>query len=179
MSNYRRNFQSGATYFFTVNLLQRKNNDLLIRHINTLRQSVVYVKRKYPFEILGFVVLPEHLHAIWQMPLDDSDFSLRWRLIKSHFSKSLPKNELLTTSRRKRHERGIWQRRFWEHTILDNNDFANHMDYLHYNPVKHGYVTSVADWEFSTFHHCVKLGIYPADWGSDYIEKNLPCANFD
>ncbi len=179
MSNYRRNFQCGATYFFTVNLLQRKNNDLLVRHIDLLRQSVARVKRRYPFDILGFVVLPEHLHAIWQMPHNDSNYSLRWRLIKSHFSKSLPKNEQLTISRQKRQERGIWQRRFWEHTIRDDKDLESHMDYLHYNPVKHGYVKSVADWEFSTFHYCVEKGIYRVDWGSDYVEVNLSCMKLD
>ncbi len=125
------------------------------------------------------VILPEYLHTIWTLPTNDANYAMRWRLIKSYFSRHILKTEYISTSRQKRQERGIWQRRFWEHTIRDDKDFENHMDYLHYNPVKHGYVKSVADWEFSTFHHCVKQGIYSADWGNGCFEKDLPCANFD
>ncbi len=179
MRNYIRSRVSGGTYFFTVNLAERRNNDLLIRHIDVLRNAVAYTKHRHPFHIDGMVILPEHLHAIWTLPTNDDDYSTRWRLIKSYFSRYLPKEERISKSRQRHQERGIWQRRFWEHTIRDDKDFENHMDYLHYNPVKHGYVESVADWEFSTFHHCVKQGIYPADWGENYVELDLPCMAFD
>ncbi len=179
MQNYIRSRASGGTYFFTVNLAERRNNDLLIRHIDVLRNAVAYTKRRHPFYIDGMVILPEHLHAIWTLPTNDDDYSMRWRLIKSYFSRHLPKTERISRSRQRHQERGIWQRRFWEHTIRDDKDFENHMNYLHYNPVKHGYVKSVADWEFSTFHHCVKQGIYPADWGENYVELDLSCIAFD
>ena len=104
------------------------------------------------------------MHCIWQLPSDDDNFSVRWRLIKSYVSRGIESGENTSLSRQKRQERGIWQRRFWEHAIRSDDDFARHMDYIHYNPVKHGYVSRVKDWEFSTFHHCVKQGVYDADW---------------
>jgi len=164
MPNYRRAFCPGGTFFFTVNLLQRRNNPLLIRHVDVLRAVVREVRRKHPFHIHGWVVLPEHIHAILELPPGDADFSLRWRLIKSGFSKRLPVDERRSRVRISRGERGIWQRRFWEHLIRDEADFAAHMDYLHFNPVKHGYVQCVADWPFSTFHRLVPAGVYPHDW---------------
>lgn len=179
MRNYIRSTVSGGTYFFTVNLAERRNNDLLIRYIDILRKAVAETKRKHPFQIDGFVILPEHLRAIWTLPEGDSNYSTRWRLIKSTFSRNIPKTERISNSRQHKNERGIWQRRFWEHTIRDDKDFENHMNYLHYNPVKHGYVKSVVDWEFSTFHHWVKQGVYSADWGGDYVEPTLPCIGFD
>ncbi len=164
MPDYRRAFCPGGTFFFTVNLLQRRNNPLLTRHVETLRAVVREVRRKHPFHIHGWVVLPEHLHAIMELPQGDADFSMRWRLIKSGFSKQLPVDERRSRVRMNRGERGIWQRRFWEHLIRDEADFAAHMDYLHFNPVKHGYVQCVADWPFSTFHRLVAAGVYPQDW---------------
>jgi len=112
MSNYRRAFVPGGTWFFTVNLLQRHDNDLLVREINLLRQVVKKVRNKYPFHIDAWVVLPEHMHCIFTLPEGDSDFSLRWRLIKSSFSRALPKTELLSTVRQAAGERGIWQRHY-------------------------------------------------------------------
>ena len=102
--------------------------------------------------------------SIWTLPEVDTDYSNRWRLIKKTFSKSIPKTEYRSANRIKRHERGIWQRRFWEHTIHNDADYAAHMDYIHYNPVKHGWVKSVKDWPYSTFHQMVEKGIYPEDW---------------
>lgn len=131
----------GGTYFFTVTLLERKQ-DLLVREIATLRHAVKRVKRCYPFTIIAWVVLPDHLHCIWTLPDGDSDYSKRWRLIKLLFVKALAKNEWLSKVRKNRHERGVWHRRFWEHTIRDAQDLANHVDYIHANPVKHGWVTS-------------------------------------
>lgn len=122
------------------------------------------VRRDFPFEIHAWVVLPDHLHCVIELPDGDADFALRWRLIKIRFSKSLPKTELRSEARVRRGERGIWQRRFWEHLIRDEQDFAAHMDYVHINPLKHGLVTRLADWPFSTFHRLVDEGVYPVDW---------------
>ena len=164
MPDYRRAWHPGGTYFFTVNLLERRDNDLLTRHINTLREVVQSVRLRHPFIIHGWVVLPEHLHCVIELPENDQDFSTRWRLIKSDFSKALPKNERRSKVRVKRGERGIWQRRFWEHLIRDEEDFRAHMDYVHFNPVKHGLVKYVKDWPHSTFHRLVEQGVYPLDW---------------
>ena len=167
MPDYRRAWHPGGTYFFTVNLLQRHGNDLLTRHVDLLRETVTSVKSRHPFHIHGWVVLPDHMHCVLEFPEDDCDFATRWRLIKMGFSKGLPRTERLSKVRVNRGERGIWQRRFWEHLIRDDADFQSHMDYLHFNPVKHGLVTRVKDWPYSTFHRLVKQGIYPPDWGGE------------
>lgn len=133
MPDYRRNFLPGGTFFFTVALLERKR-DLLVDRIDLLRESVRRVKRRYPFEIVAWVVLPDHLHCIWTLPDGDADFATRWRLIKLLFCKGLPKTERLSAVRRRNAERGIWQRRYWEHTIRDGRDFSAHVDYIHFNP---------------------------------------------
>ena len=167
MPNYHRAYVPGGTWFFTVNLLQRKNNDLLVREIETLRDVVKAVRQRYPFEINAWVVLPEHLHAILTLPANDCDFSLRWRLIKSGFSRALPKTEFRSAIRQKNKERGIWQRHYWEHLIRDELDYQRHMDYVHVNPLKHGLVQRVRDWPYSTFHQAVESGLYPIDWCGD------------
>jgi len=164
MSNYRRVWRPGGTYFFTVNALERRGNDVLVRHVDVLRAVVRDVRLRHPFIIHGWVVLPEHLHCVIELPPDDADFALRWRLIKAGFSRRLPGTERRSLSRVQRRERGVWQRRFWEHFIRDERDFRHHIDYLHFNPVKHGWVNCVADWPHSTFHRDVARGLYPADW---------------
>jgi len=174
MTNYRRNFARGGTYFFTVNLDDRRLA-LLTDHIDRLRAAFRYTRARHPFAIDAIVVLPEHLHAIWTLPEDDSDYARRWRLIKSTFSRALPTGEHVSRSRAERGERGIWQRRYWERTIRDEGDFARHADYIHYNPVKHGHVTQVKAWPHSSFHRMVRLGICPEDWGGD--AKDLGSAN--
>ena len=170
MPNYRRNRVPGGTCFFTVNLLERRLN-LLTEHIESLRNAVRGVRAKRPFHIDAWVVMPEHLHCIWTLPEGDTDYSSRWREIKKAFVKSLPATEILSPVRRAKGERGIWQRRFWEHTIRDDRDYAAHMDYVHYNPVKHGFVARVSDWPYSSFHRLVESGIYTADWGEETTEK--------
>ncbi len=171
MPDYRRVWHQGGTYFFTVTLLQRHDNDLLVRHIEALRAAVREVRTRHPFVIHAWVVLPEHLHCVLELPTGDADYATRWRLIKMAFSKSLPRTEWLSAVRAKRGERGIWQRRYWEHLIRDEADYRAHLDYVHFNPVKHGYVERVADWQFSTFHRLVKAGVYPIDWaGGESIE---------
>ena len=165
MPEYRRHRVPGATYFFTVNLADRKSR-LLIEQIPVLRKVVGRVRFLMPFYIDAWVVLPEHMHCLWTLPEDDSNFPKRWQAIKTAFSRSIPPAEALSTSRQARGERGIWQRRYWEHTVRDERDYASHMDYIHFNPVKHGLAESAAEWEFSSFHKCVKQGLYPADWAS-------------
>ena len=169
MPDYRRYRIPGGCYFFTVNLLQRQNNDLLIREIDILRNAVRHVRLLHPFHIDGWVVMPEHMHCIWTLPPGDDDYPLRWRAIKAIFSRNLPHNERRSQVRLARGERGIWQRRFWEHAIRDDRDYAAHLDYLHFNPVKHGHVKRIADWPYSSFTRWVDKGMYPEDWcgGSD------------
>lgn len=172
MPNYRRDWTPGATYFFTVTLLHRQDNDLLVQKIDVLRESVRSVRKRHPFTIHGWVVLPDHLHCVLELPPQDADYATRWRLVKADFSKNIHATEFRSEVRRRRGERGIWQRRFWEHRIRDERDFRAHMDYVHINPVKHGLVDRVMDWPYSTFHWLVKMGIYPLDWGGGF-EKAL------
>jgi REP-associated tyrosine transposase len=169
MPEYRRNRVPGATYFFTVNLLDRRS-DLLVVHINALREAVTKVRRRSPFHIDAWVVLPDHMHCLWTLPEGDSDFPRRWWAIKVAFSKSLPEINQPAPVTLRRGERGIWQRRYWEHTIRDDRDYAAHMDYIHFNPVKHRFVESPGDWPFSSFRRCVAAGLYPLDWLGDDIE---------
>jgi putative transposase len=164
MPDYRRAWHPGGTYFFTVNLLQRQGNDLLVRHVELLREVVVSVRHRHPFKVHGWVVLPDHLHCVIELPAHDADFANRWRLIKMGFSKGLPQVERRSSVRVRRGERGIWQRRYWEHLIRDDADFRAHMDYVHFNPVKHGLVKQVCEWPYSTFHRLVEQGVYPLDW---------------
>ena len=173
MTNYRRVWHPGGTYFFTVNLLQRHGNELLSREITLLRTVVASVRRRHPFRIHGWVVMPDHLHCVIELPVGDADFAVRWRLIKMGFSKGLPNTERRSATRKRRGERGIWQRRFWEHLIRDEPDFQAHMDYVHINPVKHGLVTQVSDWPYSTFHRLVERGVYPADWAGSVEPSKL------
>src|SRR3990172_2800833 len=173
MPDYRRAWHPGGMYFFTVNLLERFGNELLVREIDTLREAVSRVHQTHPFTIHGWVVLPDHLHCVISLPESDDDFALRWRLIKARFAKSLPVTERRSSVRQRRGERGIWQRRYWEHWIQDEADFAAHMDYVHINPVKHGLVKRVADWPHSTFHRLAKAGIYPSDWAGSIVADGL------
>lgn len=165
MTAYRRNFVPGGSYFFTLNLEDRRSH-LLTKHIGELRSAFRETRKRHPFGIDAIVVLPDHLHAIWTLPENDADFATRWRLIKATFSRALPKGETVSASREEKGERGIWQRRFWEHTLRDERDLAVHADYVHFNPVKHGYVEHAADWPYSSFHRMVRLGIYPEAWAS-------------
>ena len=169
MSNYRRYRVTGGSYFFTLTLYDRRKR-LLVEYIEQLRSAMRFVQQKHPFHIDAMVVLPEHLHCILTLPVDDADYSLRWRQIKAGFSRQLPKTEALSASRVKKQERGIWQRRFWEHAIRDDDDFSRHVDYIYFNPVKHGLVERVIDWPYSSFHRDVQRGIYPATWGTGYVE---------
>ena len=163
---YSRTLISGATYFFTVNLDNRKNT-LLVDHIDKLKLSFKKVKENHPFDIEGIVILPDHLHMLMTLPPNDSNYSQRWGLIKSGFSYQLPLNEELSLSRQSKRERGIWQRRFWEHLIRNELDYERHLNYIHYNPVKHKYVKKASDWRFSSIHSYITKGVLTTDWATD------------
>ena len=167
MPDYRRIKTPGATFFFTVNLERREGNQMLVEHVDLLRATIRGVREAHPFVIDAMVVLPEHLHCIWTLPDGDADYATRWGLIKAGFSRRLPSVERRSQSREKRGERGIWQRRYWEHWIRDDLDFSRHVDYIHWNPVKHGWVERVADWPYSSFHRYVRGGLLPVDWAQD------------
>ena len=166
---YRRVDIKGGTYFFTVNLAERKKT-LLTDEIDKLRVAINRVKKKHPFQLNAMVVLPDHLHAMMTLPLDDNDYSIRWALIKSGFSRQLPITESINKSRKLKGERGIWQRRYWEHLIRDEHDYENHVNYIHYNPVKHQYVNAAVDWPYSTIHDHISQGLLSHDWGGGYDE---------
>ncbi len=172
MPDYRRNRVPGGTYFFTVNLLER-SSDLLVDQIDALREAVRKVRAARPFHIDAWVVLPDHMHAVWTLPPDDADYSARWKAIKIAFTKTIPKRVRRSPVRAAKGERGIWQRRFWEHTIRDEQDYAAHVDYVHINPMKHGLVTRVRDWPHSSFHRHVARDIYAPDWAGQGVD-DLP-----
>jgi putative transposase len=163
---YRRIRQEGGTYFFTVNLAERSST-LLVDRVDDLRHAVRTVKQRHPFDIVAWVVLPDHLHAIWTLPDGDGDCATRWMLIKAAFSRSVPRGERIRASRRRKGERGIWQRRFWERLMTDESDLRNHVDYVHINPVKHGHVVRASDWPYSSIHRYIGRGLMPADWASE------------
>ena len=166
MPDYRRLWHPGGTYFFTVNLLERRGNDLLVRRLDLLKHAVVDTARWRRFRVDAWVVLPEHLHCIATLPPGDSDFASRWRRIKKNFSRQIPVTEHRSAIRQRRGERGIWQRRYWEHLIRDESDYRHHVDYIHYNPVKHGLVSRATDWPHSSLHSHIRRGLLPPDWSA-------------
>ncbi len=172
MSQYKRAVQNGGTFFFTVVTHQRKpifDNEL---NIEALRTSFKQEMQRRPFTLEAVVVLPDHLHCLWQLPKNDTDFSSRWREIKKSTTKQL------TRYCTERKERNVWQKRFWEHKIRDENDWRTHIDYIHYNPVKHGYVVAPRLWRHSSFLKWVKQGAYDIDWGN--VEpKNISGLDFE
>jgi putative transposase len=165
MTDYRRFYIPNATWFFTVNWVERGGNRLLVDKIDVLRHIFTGVKQKHPFRMDAVVVLPDHLHCLWVLPPGDTNFSERWGLIKAGFSRTIEKGERVSVSRKKRGERGIWQRRFWDHMIRDDVDYQRHFNYIHWNPVKHNLVRHVADWPYSSFHAYVEKGVYSKNWG--------------
>ena len=165
MVRYRRNYLQGGTFFFTVTLADRRSS-ALIEHIEALRSAFRTTQSERPFTLDAVVILPDHLHTVITLPPDDADFSGRWRQIKSLFTQSIAAADT-TVRRNKKGEYALWQRRFWEHTIRDEADLARHVDYIHYNPVKHGLVPRVCDWPHSSFHQYVQRGWLPRDWGGD------------
>ncbi|MDM8536888.1 transposase [Desulfobacterales bacterium HSG17] len=175
MPDYKRLAIKGGTYFFTQVIYDRDAAWLCNDIARTaLKQAITKVRKKYPFSIEAFVLLPDHFHCILTLPENDGDYATRWRLIKTFVTKQLGDRLMLkkepSMSRKKRGERNIWQRRYWEHLIRDEQDFSDHINYLHYNPVKHELCTAPEDWRFSSFHKFVKKGIYNEKWGSS---KNI------
>jgi len=165
MPNHRRAFAPGECWFFAVNLMDRRRR-LLTHHIDALRAATRLTQAR-PFTIDAVVVLPDRIHAVWTLTPGDTDFSLRWRLIKIGFAKAIPKTERRSAVRIARGESAIWQRWFWEHLIRDEEDFRRHVEYCYINPVKHGLVTRIRDWPHSSFHRDVRAGLFPEDWAGD------------
>ncbi len=152
MVDYRRNYVAGGTFAFTLALKDRRSA-LLVEYIDALRSAFQNVKRERPYETIAAAVLPDHLHAIWTLPDGDHDYSTRWRLIKTQFTKSLAIPS-------------PWQRRFWEHTIRDERDLQNHVDYIHFNPVKHAHVPRASEWPHSSIHRFIERGDLASDWAA-------------
>jgi putative transposase len=166
MMQYRRAKVEGGTYFFTLVTHNRRQFLCQAENISLLREAFRYVMERHSFKIDAIVILPEHLHCIWTLPPGDSNFSTRWRLIKSYFSRHCDAQYRgqISSSRQNKKEQSIWQRRFWEHQIQTEQDFIYHVDYIHYNPVKHGLVDAPSTWEYSSFHHYAREGIYQSNW---------------
>jgi putative transposase len=174
---YRRAFIPGGSFFFTVVTEKRQPLLASAAAVDVLREAFRVVRAKRPFEIDAAVVLPDHLHCIWTLPLGDSDFATRWRLVKTWFTKQFvglrlanPTYGCLNTPNRARvakRQRAVWQHRYWEHVLQDEDDFTQHVEYIHFNPVKHGLALSAMEWPFSSFRRFVEMGVYPADWGLD------------
>ena len=176
MSEFRRWYVPGGMYFFTVVTQDRLPVFQCPEAVRMLGQFMRKVRRRYPFRTVAIVVLPDHLHCVWTLPQGDADFSGRWRRIKRAFSDHWVSVGGLeasrSESRTRRGEHGVWQRRFWEHQIRDEVDLERHLDYVHYNPVKHGLAARPADWPWSSFLMHVRLGQYPPDWGR--TEPDVP-----
>ena len=169
MSRYRRLNVAGGVFFFTVALADR-SSDLLVKQVDRLRRIYASVQQHRPFKTIAICILPDHLHAVWQLPDGDADFPLRWSLIKSGFSRGLSIDTARSESKIMKRERGLWQRRYWEHAIRSDADLEHHVDYIHFNPVKHGLVSRVSDWRHSSFKNYVARGDLPPDWGGDVGE---------
>ena len=164
MVHYRRNRVPGGTYFFTATLADRCSR-ILIEHIDDLRAAFRVVRRERPFQIEAIVVLPDHLHTIWTLPENDVDYPTRWRAIKSQFIRRI-RTQGVSLQANSKGGYALWQRRYWEHTIRDDDDLRKHIDYIHYNPVKHGLVSRVSDWPYSSFHRYVRRGWLSRDWAT-------------
>ncbi|MCB4456120.1 REP-associated tyrosine transposase [Leisingera sp. McT4-56] len=163
MPNYRRFKREGGCYFFTINLAQR-DSSLLVGEIAALRTAYAKTLKQAPFRCDAIVVLPDHLHAVWTLPAGDSGFSERWRLIKSRFSHAVEGSFGRSASKQAKREKGIWQRRYWEHLIRDEEDYRRHVAYCWANPVKHGLAERPADWAFSSIHRDIRAGRVAAEW---------------
>ena len=174
MPNYHRVWLPGGTFFFTLVTNQRKPifQDQYAR--DALSDAMEYAKdRGDNFQMDAVCLLPDHLHCIWTLPEGDTGYPTRWKMIKARFSRIYRNlggaESVISVSRMSKGDSGVWQRRYWEHTIRDKTDLIRHIEYIHYNPVKHGYVRQVKEWPWSSFHQFVRNGQYPVDWGSKYV----------
>ncbi|WP_366145443.1 transposase [Methylovulum sp.] len=183
MTEYRRFRHPGTTWFFTLNLAGRRGNRLLTDRTDLLRAAFPHVKVKHPYGINASVVLPDHLHCILPLPDGDSDFSTRWGLIKAHFSRHLEKlsgfQKAVQNGAGEACTHGAWQRRFGEHLIRDEADYRQHIGYIHWNPVDHGWTQSVKDWPYSSFHRYVRRGVHPENWANDVNVSNVTAGGSD
>jgi putative transposase len=171
MPNYRRALEPGGTYFFTLvtDRRQRLFEDTTARQL--LHNAIRLIQTEQPFDLKAIVLLPDHVHCIWRLPEEDADFSIRWACIKRHFTKAritsggqeLP----ISRARREHREREVWQKRFWEHRIRNEEDLIRHVNYIHYNPIKHGLVRCPHAWPYSSFHRWVRDGYYREGWLCD------------
>jgi putative transposase len=182
MPEYRRSYIPGGTFFLTLVTYERNPLFSIPENVYRLRDAVSTTRLEMPFEILGAVVLPEHIHFLWALPPNDSNYSSRIGRLKVLFTQSLRGKKMLpqnvSISRQKHRESNVWQRRFWEHTIYHETDLAKHLDYIHYNPVKHSLVACPHLWEYSSFHKWVKGGIYSADWCCSCSSKQPQVPDF-
>ncbi|HMM75851.1 MAG TPA: transposase [Gammaproteobacteria bacterium] len=171
MVSYRRAYAPGGTWFFTLALANRRAT-LLVDHADVLRDIFLHVRRRYPFLVHAIAIMPDHLHTVWSLPAGDTDFPGRWRYIKGAFTRQLKKRGVCIEANAQG-EHALWQRRYWEHLITDDGDYARHVDYIHANPVKHGYVRAPGEWPWSSFHAHVRDGRLPANWMST-MDVGLP-----
>jgi putative transposase len=171
MGSYRRWYKTGAYIFFTVVSYRRRPWFLESDARRWLGTAIRRTRLERPFQTFAMVLLPDHLHAVWKLPDGDEDYATRWRLIKTRFTRMLlaaeQKTPIRNPSRRRSGEQAVWQRRYWERILRDENDLKRHVDYIHYNPVKHGLVSRAIDWPFSTFRRFIDRGEYPSNWGND------------
>jgi len=171
MPDYRRWYVPGGTYFFTVVTHQRRPVLTTTMARRCLREAIKIELAVRPVEVVAFVLLPDHLHTIWTLPENDVNYSLRWKRIKELFTREFlaagGEEGIISSSRAAHHERAVWQRRFWEHVIRDEDDLKGCLDYIHWNPVKHGLAKSPIDYPWSSFRRWVTTGEYPLDWGAD------------
>jgi len=174
MPDYRRWFVPGGTYFFTVVTYDRSPFLCEPAARDYLRTTLHECRQRWPFTNVAFVLLPDHLHALWSLPADDANYSRRWAWVKREFSRRwLANSAVHQAGNLRQRRRTVWQPRFWEHTIRDEQDFTNHLDYIHFNPVKHGQAASPREWPYSSFSRFVKLGWYDADWGTQPDDPRL------
>ena len=173
----------GGTFFFTLVTYARRPVFRAEDARRMLRESFDRVRRNRPFTIEAMVLLPEHLHCIWTLPDGDAEFSVRWRKIKESFTRSFlatgGRESLVTPGQSRKGQRGVWQQRFWEHTIRDEEDRRRHVDYIHYNPVKHEQVACPHLWPWSTFARWVREGFYAADWCCQCEGRRVKAPLFD
>ena len=165
---HRRTNALGSAFFFTVVTFDRRKIFTNEQTVALLRRAIVVVQARRPFKVEAAVILPDHFHMIWRLPEGEDDYATRWRLIKSYFTHRWPGacDYPTTPSRQSKGERAVWQRRYWEHLIRDEADWRRHVDYIHYNPVKHGLARAPGAWQYSSFHTFVKQGHYSSDWGA-------------
>ena len=169
MLDYRRSKIAGGSFFFTLVTFNRLPIFTAEPARAILHSAWIEVQERFPFQTDAVVLLPDHIHCIWTLPDGNGNFSARWNAIKRLFTQGylvqIGPGETRNASRQKRGEAAVWQRRFWEHMLRDNVDLNRHLDYIHYNPVKHGLVKKAGDWPWSSFHRYVKMGFYTPDWG--------------